>query len=61
MTFDPETSFALPGRQPLAPTAATGSTPAVPTQESGPTQTPPEGIVGEHFLWARGSVLLTLW
>jgi len=56
MNPDPETLFVLLDKR--AP--AMDSAPAATTQDAGSGPKRPKGIVGDHYFWASGSVLVDL-
>ena len=60
MRPDQKTLFSSIDPQPPAPGACAESAPEAPTEDSGDDPIRPESIVGDHFFWASGSVLLDL-
>jgi hypothetical protein len=60
MNPDPETLSELLDTQPGAPDADMQTVPAAPTEDRGFNPFRSESIVGDHFFWASGSVLLDL-
>jgi hypothetical protein len=60
MNPDPETLFVLLQAPAPALIVAIDPAPAAPTRDSGSRPAQPKSIVGDHFFWASGSVLVDL-
>ena len=58
MNPDPETLFVLLEKP--APIAAIDPALAAPTRDTGSRPAQPKSLVGDHFFWASGSVLVDL-